>query len=101
MRSEIFISKVTYALTFYSEKYDNVLLMVGFHMTPKNHRLKDFTDSNDFENLIKKPTCFKSTSPTTIDLFFTNRKGCFIKSSANETRMSDHHELIYTFLIFI
>ena len=30
-------------------------------MTPENHHIKDFTDSNDFENLIKEPTCFKST----------------------------------------
>ena len=67
-------------------------------MTPENHHLKDFTDSNDFENLIKKPICFKSTSPTTTDLFLTNRKGCFMKSSTNGTGISDHHKLIYTFL---
>ena len=29
-------------------------------ITSENHHLKDFTDSNDFENLIKEPTCFKS-----------------------------------------
>ena len=67
-------------------------------MTPENHYLKDITNSNDFENLIKEPTCFKSTSPTTNDLFLTNRKGCFMKSSTNETRISDHHKLIYAFL---
>ena len=53
--------------------------MCGFNMTPENHHLQNFTDSNDFENLIKEPTCFKSTSPTTTDLL-TNKKGCFIKS---------------------
>ena len=97
LRSEIFISEVTKALTFYSEKYDNILLMGDFNMTPENHHLKDFTDSNDFDNLIKEPTCFKSTSPTTIDLFLTNRKGCFMKSSTNETGISDHHKPMYTF----
>ena len=66
-------------------------------MTPKNHHLKDFTDSNDFENLIKELTYFKSTSPTTIDLFLT-KKGSFMKPSTNETGISDHHKLIYTFL---
>ena len=100
MKSEIFISKVTKALTFYSEKYDNVLLMGDFHMTSKSHLLKDFTDSNDFENLIKEPACFKSTSPTTTDLFLTNRRSCYMKSSTNETRISHPHKLIYTFLIF-
>ena len=98
MRSKIFISKVTKVLTFYSEKYDNILLMGDFHTAPENHHLKDFTDSNDFENLIKEPTRFKSTSPTAIDLFLTNRKGYFMKSSINETGISDHHKLIYTFL---
>ena len=54
------ISEVTKPLTFYSEKYDNILLMGDFNMTPENHHLKDFTDSNDFDNLIKEPTCFKA-----------------------------------------
>ena len=72
--------------------------MGDFNMTPENHHLKDFTDSNDFENLINKSTCFKNNSLTTIDLFLTHRKGCFMKSSTNETGISDHHKLIYTFL---
>ena len=98
MRSEIFVPEVTKALTFYSEKYDNILLMGDFHMTPENHHLKDFTDSNNFENLIKEPTSFKSPLPTTIELFLTNRKGCFMKSSTNKTGISDHHKLINNFL---
>ena len=92
LRSEIFISEVTKALTFYSEKCDNILLMGDFNMTPENHHLKDFADSNDFENLIKEPTYFKSTSPTTIDLFLSNRKGCFMKSSTNETVITNYDE---------
>ena len=98
LRSEIFISEVTKALTFYNEKNDNMLLMGNFNMTSENHHLKYSTDSNDFENLIKELTCFKSTSPTTSDLFLTNRKGCFMKSSTNETGISDHCKLIYSFL---
>ena len=72
--------------------------MGDFNMTHEKHHLKDFTDANHFESLIKEPTCFKSTSPTTIDLFLTNTKGCFMKYSTNETGISDHHKLIYTFL---
>ena len=53
-------------------------------MSHENHHLKDFTDFNDFENLKKELTCFKSTSSTTIDLFLINRKGCFIKQE-NQT----------------
>ena len=80
LRSEILILEVSKTLSFYSEKYNNMLLMGDFNMTPENHHLKDFTDSNDFENLIKEPICFKSTLPTTINLFLINRKGCFVKS---------------------
>ena len=98
LRSEIFISEVTKALTFYRQNYDNILLMGDFNMTPENHHLKDSTDSNYFENLMKEPTCFESTLPTIIDLFLTNRKGCFMKSSSNESGILDHHKLIYTFL---
>ena len=71
--------------------------MRDFNMTLENHHLKDFTDSNDCENLIKGPTCFKSISPTTIDLFLTKRKSGFMISATNETGISDHHKLIYTF----
>ena len=67
-------------------------------MSHENHHLKDFTDFNDFENLKKELTCFKSTSSTTIDLFLINRKGCFMKSLTNKTGKSDHHKVIYTFL---
>ena len=60
---------------------------------------KDFTDSHDFENLMKEPTCFKYTSLTTTGIFCTYRKGCFMKSSTNETWiLLDHHKLIDIFL---
>ena len=85
MRSEISISEVTKVLIFYSEKYDNMLLMGD----PKNHHLKGFIDSNNFENLINKPTYFKSTLPTTIDLFWTSKIACFMKSLTNETGIPD------------
>ena len=98
LRSEIFISEVTKALIFYSEKYDNILLMGDFNMIPENHHLKDFTDSNYFENVLKEPTYFKCTSPIIIDFFLANRNSCFMKSSTNETGISDHHKLIFIFL---
>ena len=97
LRSEIFISEVTNSLIFYCEKYDNVP-PGDFIITSENHHLKDFTNSNDFENLIKEGTCFKWTSPTTNDPFLTNTKCYFIKFWTNKTGIPDHHKLIYTFL---
>ena len=72
--------------------------MDDFNMTAENHHLRDLAYSIDFENLKKESTCFKSTLATTIGLLLTNRKGCFMKSSTNETGISDHYKLIYTFL---
>ena len=94
MATLTYISEVTSD----SEEYDNVLLMSDFNMTPEIHHLRNFTETNDFENLIIQPTCFKSTSSTAIDLLLTNRKGCFMKSSTNETGISDHKKLICIFL---
>ena len=60
LRSEIFISEVTKVQPFCSEIYDNILLIGDFNVTPENRHLKDFSDSNDFENLIKEPICFSA-----------------------------------------
>ena len=50
------------------------------------------------ENIIKKPICFKSTVPTTIDLIVTNQKSLLMKSSAYEIGSSDFHKLTTTIL---
>ena len=97
MGSEFFLSEVTKALTFYKEN-NNMPLMGDFNMTSENRHQKDFTNSSDFENLLKEPTCFKSTSPTTIDVFLTNGKDWFMKSFTNKTEISGHQKLIYRFL---
>ena len=52
----------------------------------------------DLEYLIKKPTCFQSTSPSYIDLILTNKKEFFKNSNALEVGISDHHSLIVTAL---
>ena len=49
------------------------------------------------ECLIKKPTCFQSTSPSCIDLILINKKE-FFKNSVFEVVISDHHSLILTAL---
>ena len=79
------MSEVIKALTDYSEKCEHVLLIGDFNRAYENYYLKDFTDSNDFENLINQPTYFKSISAKTIGLFLTNTKSCFLKSSTNKT----------------
>ena len=67
-------------------------------MTTENSKLQDLMDAFCLENLIKKPTCFKSTVPTTIDLNVTNQKSLFMKPSAYESGLSDFHKLTTTIL---
>ena len=50
----------------------------------------------DLECLIKKLTCFQSTSPKCIDLILTNKKEFFKNSNVVEVGISDHHSLIMT-----
>ena len=49
-------------------------------------------------NLINKPTCFQSNTPTCIDLILTNKKDLFKLSNTFETGISDHHKLVSTIL---
>ena len=58
--------------------------------------MKDFLDNNNLHNLIQKPTCFKSSSGTCIDLILTNKKSVFFDSDTFETGLSDHHVLVHT-----
>ena len=45
------------------------------------------------------PTCFKSSNPSFIDDFYTNKNTMFFNSSTVETGISDHHSLICTMLL--
>ena len=51
-------------------------------------------DSQNFVSLIKNKRCFKGTG-SCIDLILTNRKYSFKNVSSYETRLIDHHHLIY------
>ena len=69
LRSEIFISEVNKAMTFNSEKYYYVLLMGDFNITPENHHLKDFTESNDIEKKDKSQLVLKALYQTPLTSF--------------------------------
>ena len=57
----------------------------------------NFMDSQSFTNLIKINTYFKGV--VSCDLILTNRKYYFKStSSCDETRISDHHHLIFSIM---
>ena len=60
--------------------------------------MKDLCDMSELNNLIKDPTCCKSSNRSCIDNFYTNKKTMFFNSSTVETGISDHHSLICTLL---
>ena len=50
--------------------YDNILSLGDFKMAPEDLKLQDFCDTQDLENLIKKPTCIKKKTPLALTLFW-------------------------------
>ena len=60
--------------------------------------MEDLRDMFELSHLIKDPTCFKSSNPSHIDNFYTNKNTIFFNSSTVETCISDHHSLICTML---
>ena len=73
------------------------MLVGDFNLTVKNKNLEVFMTTFDL-HLMKKPTCFQSTSPSCTDLILTNRKELFKNSDVLEVGISDHHSLIGTAL---
>ena len=92
----LFVEQIKLALNTYSTTYENLILLGDFNMTTENSKLQDLMHAFFLEKLIKEPTCFKSTVPTTIDLIVTNQKSLFMKSSSYESGLSDFHKLITT-----
>ena len=94
----LFVEQIKLALNTYSISCENFLLIGDFNMTTGNSKLQDLMDAFCLDNLIKEPTCFKSTVPTTIDLIVTNQKSLFMKSGAYESGLSNFHKLTTTIL---
>ena len=93
-----FLDNLSLALTKMTCEYENVALIGDFNLTVENKNLEVFMNAFDLECLIKKPTCFQSTSLSCIDLVLTNKKEFFKNSNFIEVGTSDHHSLIVTAL---
>ena len=57
----------------------------------------DFCDLNQLEHFTLKPTFYKGKASSTIDLFITNHKS-FTQSDTCKAGLSDHHEMVHSFL---
>ena len=67
-------------------------------MSFSNKYMKNLCDMFELNHLIKDPTCFKSSNPSYVDNFYTNKNKIFFNSSTVEKGISGHHSLICTML---
>ena len=92
----VFLDNLSALIDFYLRKYDNYIIIGDMNLEPSEAIMAEFIENYGLQNLILKPTCFKSSRGTCIDLILTNNKSCFLFSDTFETGLSDCHTLIYT-----
>ena len=68
--------------------------MGDFNTEPNNRMFKRLLDSSNITNLIKTNTSYFKGKGSSINLILTNMK----YSSSYETRLSNHHHMIYRML---
>ena len=95
--SQYFVEEISKLIDKYS-RYDNLMVLGDFNLVPGDPALSPIIQDHALYNMIKHPTCFKSSKGRCIDLIFTNRKHSFMHSTSFETGFSDHHHMIYTIL---
>ena len=90
-----YFSQVSKALEFYSEKYDNFLLVGDFNFEIEDKPLKDFLINHGLSNIVKDKTCYKNPqNPSCIDLIITNKPLCFQNTKCIDIGLSDFHLLV-------
>ena len=71
-----FTNRLSLIIDYYSPKYENLILIGDFNLSIENQHLDALIQAYNLNNLINKPTCFQSNTPTCIDLILTNKKMC-------------------------
>ena len=74
------------------------MVLGDFNLEPSDIALVSLIQDHGLYNMIKHPTCLKSSKGSCIDLIFTIRKHSFMHSKSFETGFSDHHHMIYIIL---
>ena len=93
--NQYFVSILSHLLDFYSNEYDNKIVLEDFNLKLSSPSMLSFMDSQNFVGLIKNKTCFKGAG-SCIDLILTDRKYSFKITSSYNTRVCDHYHLIYS-----
>ena len=93
--NQYFVSILSDLLDFYSNEYDNKVVLGDFNLEPSSPSMLSFMDSQNFVSLIKNKTCFKETG-SCIGLILTNRRNSFKNTYSYAIGLIDHHRLIYS-----
>ena len=84
-------------LDLYPAKYENIVLIGDFNVSPEESHMETFCESYGLKNLCKVPTCYKNPqNPSCIDLILTNSPLSFQSSGVIETGLSDFHKMTVT-----
>ena len=67
-------------------------------LSEDDESLHQFMCEFSLENVVKVPNCFKSNSPTCIDLVLNSDKRKICNRNAIETGLSDFHAMVATIL---
>ena len=73
------------ALTFYSTTCNSFLLLSDLNIRRDDECLTEFCNSFSLGHLIKTPTCYMGTNPSSTDHIITNMASLFMKSGTVET----------------
>ena len=71
-------------------------MVMGGNLEPGDLALASLIQDHGLYNMIKHPTCFKSSKGRCIDLMFTNRKHSFMHSKSFATGFRDLHHMYGT-----
>ena len=93
-----FLKRISLILDYYLPSYENSVVTGDFNLLVEDNHLEAIIQAYDLSSVIKKPTFYRSHTPSCIDLILTNRKHLFQLSNTFETGLSDHHKLICTIL---
>ena len=66
-------------------RYENFILMWDFNTEEQDADISNFLETYNLKKLMKKPTCFKSDRPRSIDLILTNRVSTLLKHGTSGT----------------
>ena len=94
MMNKYFLDQLHGALLFYCTTYDDFLLPSDLNIYHDDKRLKEFCNSFSLNHIIKTPTCYMGTNPSSIDRIITNMTSLFMKPCTVEAGISDYHKLI-------